>query len=345
MLSPLLVRFGALGDMVILLAMVRALYLRFGQPVDVVSSGAWNRYVIQEQPGVGRLFLIRSRAMPYALSLDQQRLAAMLRERGAGPVWNCDASTRTTSLLSRAEIPVEHIVDGSRVGRHDGEHEVDRLLRLATMTPVGFEHEINPSRTELRLRVPPLVVHEQWRHETDTWLRAQGLDGRPLVLIQAGNKRTTKWWRPSDRPSNAKYWPEAKWAQVIDRLAALEPRAVFLLCGAPSEYVLNNAIARRVQTPRVRSLASDLPLPRLLALQERALGMISVDTGPAHSAGALDCPLVVLFGTQDPNIYLPRSESSPVTCVRGFEAGVASMRAISVNDVVEAWTGRTILCG
>lgn len=66
--------------------------------------------------------------------------------------------------------------------------------------------------------------------------------------------------------------------------------------GVPNESRLNEAILDLTTTRRARNVARDLPLHRLLALQERAIGMISVDTGPAHSAGALGCPLVVLFG-------------------------------------------------
>jgi hypothetical protein len=40
---PLVVRFGALGDMVILTVLIRHLYARFGQPVDILASGAWTR--------------------------------------------------------------------------------------------------------------------------------------------------------------------------------------------------------------------------------------------------------------------------------------------------------------
>jgi heptosyltransferase-2/heptosyltransferase-3 len=205
------------------------------------------------------------------------------------------------------------------------------------MTPAAYERQMPAASVGSRLTVPPLVISKQWRREADVWLKEQGLHDKPIVLIQAGNKRTTKWWRPNDRPSNAKYWPEANWAQVIDELAAIEPHAVFILCGVSSEHALNHTIATNVRTSRVRNLAGDLPLPRLLAIQQHAIGMVSVDTGPAHCAAALDCPLVVLFGTEDPAMYLPRSRYSGVECVRGFERGVPSMRAISVDAVLEAW--------
>lgn len=335
--DPLIVRFGALGDMVILLSMVRALHERWGRPVDIVSSGSWNRSIVQGQPGVGRVYLIRSRATPYLLSLDQWRLCATLRARGTGPTWNCDGDARTRALLARANVPAAHIVDAGRVGRFADEHEVDRWLRLAAMTPRVYEGQLPSASVASHLRAPPLEISEQWRRDADVWLKEQRLNDKPIVLIQAGNKRTTKWWRPRDRSSNSKYWPEIKWAQAIDELAAIEPDAELILCGVSSEHALNRTIARSVRTSRLRNFTGNLPLPRLLAIQQRALGMISVDTGPAHCAAAVDCPLVVLFGAADPAMYLPRSTYSGVKCVRGFDGGVPSMRAIAVEDVLNAW--------
>ena len=66
--------------------------------------------------------------------------------------------------------------------------------------------------------------------------------------------------------------------------------------------------------------------------------MISVDTGPAHSAAALGCPLVVLFGTADLDHYAPRSASDAVVCLRGHDHHGASMLAIPVDEVIDAWS-------
>ena len=53
---PLIVRFGAFGDMVILTVLIRALAQRFGQPVDIVSSGGWTLPLLSGQPGIGDIF-------------------------------------------------------------------------------------------------------------------------------------------------------------------------------------------------------------------------------------------------------------------------------------------------
>jgi ADP-heptose:LPS heptosyltransferase len=181
------------------------------------------------------------------------------------------------------------------------------------------------------LKVPPLHVQERWRNDLVALL------GRQLVLIQAGNRRTTRWMRRRNRPSNTKYWPEERWASVVDAIARAELDAEILLTGVPREARLNDAILYMSSTNRAHNAAHDLPLHRLLALQQRAIGMVSVDTGPAHSAAALGCPLVVLFGTADPDMYAPRSLNDSVICLQGCKHGRASMLGISVDHVVDAW--------
>ena len=75
---PLVVRFGSMGDMVIALSLIHALHRRCGELVDVVSSGSWTRPLLESQPGVGNLYLIRSRKTPYAVSPQQQQLVRTL---------------------------------------------------------------------------------------------------------------------------------------------------------------------------------------------------------------------------------------------------------------------------
>src|SRR5215831_14108399 len=107
---PLVIRFGAFGDMVLLTVLLRQLHARFGQPVDVISSGVWTEQLLRGQPAVGRLFVIRSRRTPYWMSPGQWQLTRWLRERRPGPTWFCDLS-RGMELLRRGGIPPEFICD------------------------------------------------------------------------------------------------------------------------------------------------------------------------------------------------------------------------------------------
>ena len=92
----------------------------------------------------------------------------------------------------------------------------------------------------------------------------------------------------------------------------------------------------------MHSVAGDLPLRRLLALLSTAHSCISVDTGPAHAAAALNCPLTVLFGQANPARFRPRSAASPVRVLQGFagdsDSGQADISLIEPQQVIDAWS-------
>lgn len=329
-----------MGDMVIALGMIDAIHRRFGSPVDVVASGSWAQPLLEGQSGVGDLNLVRSRRTPYVVSPKQWHLVRALRQRAMGPVWLCDRSPHARQLLTRARIPSEWIVDVHRdCPPRPREHSFDRWLRAALSSPSALPPMESADAAELigDVTSPPLRVMPEWRVDVEAWLGARGLADSAIVLVQAGNKRTMRWWAPRQRASNTKYWPEDRWGAVIARLLKDDPRITVMLVGVPAEAALNDEIARIAGSRRVVNVARELPIPRLLALQERALGMISVDTGPAHSAAALNCPLVVLFGHSDVERWRPRSPGGAVQVLGGGPGATGGMLSVTVEDVEAAW--------
>ncbi|HTW76118.1 MAG TPA: glycosyltransferase family 9 protein [Steroidobacteraceae bacterium] len=336
MRRPLVVRFGALGDMVLMTVAIRALHERLGEPVDVLGSGAWTRPLLEGQRGVGDLYLMGSRHRPYWLAADQWRLVRDLRRRGAGPTWLFDAQNeRTRGLLQRAGWGEENLVTLERLADIPGEHFCDHWWRFAQLDPLslgGRQHAGSgpPAYPELR-------VSAEARAEVRRWLEQRGLSERPILLIQIGNKRTMRRG-PFDRPSNTKYWPEGHWASLLRELQALHPEHVLLMLGVASEAPLNDAVLARAQLSASLNLAREMSVPRLMGLAERAAGMISVDTGPAHVAAALGCPLLTLFDSESKaRMYAPRGPGG--TCLRILVSRDAqpALLGITPQDVLAVW--------
>ncbi len=325
-----------MGDMVLLTVLIRALHARFGQRADIVASGSWTEPLLEGQPGVGRLFVIGSRRRPYLLSREQQSLVRRLRERGAGPVWLCESDdAKPLWLLERSGYRTDLVCRANEFPRKPGEHFADRWLRFAACTP----RDLGASLSSAPAGVAPqsqLFVSATVRNELDDWLARRGLAARPLILVQAGNKRTMRRGARR-RASNTKYWPEDRWSAVLRALRALHPDHALLMLGAPREAQLNAEIIRRADCGDVFNVARELPIPRLLALAERAVGLISVDSGPAHAAVAIGCPAVVLFGKAEIALYSPRGPGEIVRCLSGAVDGEASMLGITSEQVVSAW--------
>ncbi|KGM52242.1 hypothetical protein N800_12475 [Lysobacter daejeonensis GH1-9] len=333
---PLLVRCGAFGDMVLVTPLIRFLAARYGQPVDVVSSGGWTPPLLQHEPAVGHLQLVTSRNTPYLLCPSQWALVRWLRARGRGPVYLCDADAEMAALLRRAGIADEDIV--GRLPSDavvDGQQQLwpDRWLRMGARNPAKPYPALDIDPAPFRL--PALAVGEEDRRALAAWRAIHGLQG-PLVLFQPGNKRTHKRGTVATR-QHPKHWPPERWAAVARAVWARLPDAQVVLCGSEGEHaVLEEIRAAADGDPRLHNLAGDLPIPRLLALLEVAHSMVSVDTGPAHAAAALGCPLVVLFGNASPAMWRPLGPGH-VHCLGGENGEQSQARDVPAEAVIAAW--------
>jgi ADP-heptose:LPS heptosyltransferase len=332
--------------MVILTVLIRALHARFGQPVDVIGAGRYCWELLEGQPGVGEVLYLNSRRVPYWINEPKKAIVRALRARGVGPAWWGQSNDANgLELLARAGWTEEWI---ARAGNFPGLHDPDGgdiafsdlFFKFAEFDPPalaasGWAQRPVPPHVE---PIPELRVSPAMREDVQRWLAGLGLESTPLILVQAGNKRTMRSrLRPHNRPSNTKYWPEAHWAQVLRGLRAQHPKHALLLLGVPNEASLNDSILELAQVDRAYNVAHDLPLRRLMALAERATGMLSVDTGPAHVAAALGCSLVVLFGKAKIDLYCPRGRGARVRALAGRVNGEQDIAGIHPDDVLDAW--------
>lgn len=136
--APLVVRFGALGDMVLLTPLLHLLHQRYGRPCRVLSSGAWLQSLFAGNPDVLEILAVRSRRRPYWLDRTQRKLVKALRALPPGPVYICDdyATDKIHWLLARAGIAPERCVYANPCCPLGGEeHWIDRWFRFGAMSP------------------------------------------------------------------------------------------------------------------------------------------------------------------------------------------------------------------
>jgi heptosyltransferase-2/heptosyltransferase-3 len=336
--APLVIRFGAFGDMVLLTPLLRMLHRRYGQACRVLGSGGWLVPLFAGHPDVRATLGLSSRKRPFWLDAGQRQLVSSLRMQPPGPVYVCDdySIDKIRWLLRRAHIPEEHCVFANPdCMLRAGEHWIDRWHRFGAMTPAAFAAA--PAVAPMQVpNAPCLVLQHDDRTDLHAWLCAHGFEDAPLLLLQPGNKRTLKRGR-AGQLGDDKQWPLANWTGLIRAALARHPDLKVILCGAPPETALLRRIAEGAHSPRVLAAGDELPLRRLLALCEYATAMISIDTGPAQAAAALGCPLVVLYGAQPPTLWLPRSPTgSPVVALGGLPER-NRVDQISLGEVVAAW--------
>jgi ADP-heptose:LPS heptosyltransferase len=336
-LNPIVIRFGRLGDMVMLTALLQLLHQRFGGPCEVFAAGPWNAPLYESHPDVGRLWVL-GRHTPTALGVTWWRAWWQLWHSDERPVYVCEHQPRQVRrirrLLTLAGVKPARCLFITLEPGDPQAHWVERLGRLGARTPPALHAAGYPSALP-DVPAPRLYVPDAEVTGLQDWLVTQGWAARELILVQPGNFRTMSAHREEWRDRDDKAWSLESWVALLCRLDAARPNAMILLCGAPQEGQLLETIATAAGRSHVAVAA--LPLRRFLALCRVAHSMISIDTGPAHAAAALGVPLVVMYGAECPQQWLPRSPSgSPVHAVGGPPRS-QRVADIAVDEVFECW--------
>ena len=330
---PLIVRFAAFGDVVMLTALIEALSKRFGTSVDLLSAGPWTPELLANDPAVREIKLVTSRKTPYWLCPSQWQAVLWMATKRNVPVYLCDPEPQALALLLRAGIARENILRAWDTWPGNQAHWVDWWNDVAQQTPTAFASSA-PSKKGAAA-APRLFVTDTERAACEAWLHELGIAASPLVLLQPGNKRTLRHGK-SGRADN-KYWAPENWAKLVSAITHDMPSASVLLCGADVERPPLEDIAAACNNAAVINLAGALPINRLLPLMQRAHSMISIDTGPAHAAAALGCPLVVLFGAMGSTRWRPRSPGSPVIALESDRGEASRVMDITAEQVIAAW--------
>ena len=335
-LTPIVVLFGRVGDMIMLTAALDLLHRRYGGPCHVVGAGPWNRDIYRGHPDVQRCWVL-PRHLPLVVTHEWLGVVRTLWRTAPAPVYIAEAMPRQVLRIKRL-LSLSGIDAGRCVFLEEApnlqEHYCESLLRLAARTPPVLAPADYPLPGAVS--APRLVTLAAERSQRDTLLRQRGWSGRPLVLIQPGTARTLsarsrkRWQRDNDRS-----WPVDRWRELLHALRARHPQAALVLRGAVSELRFLEALRAAIGLEGLQ--VAGLGLRESFALMEAAESMISMDTGMAHAAAALGLPVVVIMGANPQSWVLPRAASgSPVIGVGGPPV---SRRAdqIPVKAVLDAW--------
>lgn len=333
--APLVIRFGAMGDMILTTPLLRALAQRHNRPCEVVGQGGFPGHVFKNLPFVQSVRAIESNKTPFVINKQKQSLVEWLKRRNNGPVYLLQSDIISHKIFDRAGVAITEsdLTNEKRIN----EHVIDHMARLGGFTDDKGDVIENYSRgTELQVTDDEI---EGVKEELD---RLEYGD-HEIVIIQPGFRKCMNKHR---RERKGKFWPENRWVRTIQEILNIAPDKRVILSGSPEEKPLIQSIADTVNDHRCTELV--LPLRPMFALISIAHSMLSLDTGPAHASAALNCPLVVLFGKMDPRIIRPMSRTSPVHVLYGppgapLEDDIFGwqkhheMEGIAIETVVETW--------
>jgi ADP-heptose:LPS heptosyltransferase len=213
--------------------------------------------------------------------------------------------------------------------------------------------ELDPNRLELALKslgmdprggLPPPRLDLSGEDRARAHARLRTLGERVVgVQTSAGHVRGFRKRR------DMRYLPPERWAEILTHLLENKAADAVVFHGAAGDSVTVPPILERVPS-RFRSCFHDwtgaVDIHELKALLAESYALLSVNTGPAHIAAAVGCPLLVFFGPSDPRSYLMKGRG-PVELVLGsapcqYCMGTRAFRDCSDNRCMQSITAEQI---
>ena len=331
MRAMLIVRLGALGDIIHTLPMAAALRARYPDAVIDWVVDERHQHVLDLVPILNRRIVLRTRSASlatrvnelwrtlvrqrYDIAIDAQGLlksSAVARLSGAGRVLGF-----TSAHLRERSAGVFY------TERHDpgdgAAHVIHKNLTLAGALGADVSHIRFP------LDAPSGVSEE-------TGPRDAAHEG--FVVLNPGAGWPNKQW------PQARFSALARWLRDTAGLRSV-------VTWGPGDEDLARAVVDG--GGGAAELSPPTTIPELAGVLQRACLVVAGDTGPAHLAGALGTPVVGLYGPTNPARNGPWSQKDVAvsrfsTCRcqyrRRCRQAVCCLGEVSLDDVTAAITER-----
>jgi heptosyltransferase-2 len=269
----LMIKPGAIGDLLQITPVIRALKGRYPQArISLLVGSPASAELFQHNARVCET-IVFDKTGAHRSFRSLVRLWQLLRRNKYDLVINFQRSNLKTWFLASAAFPCRVLVYHKT--RAINVHAVVNYLQ--TIAPLG----IRAQDTELELTpgVPDRVFAQNI-------VRSLGSEDRPLIALNPGASHRVNRWG-TDR-----------FAALADRLTN-ELRARVIVIGGPDDVTLAEEIASKTASKPLL-MAGKASLLQVGALLERCDVLVSGDTGPMHLATAVGTRVAALFGAADP---------------------------------------------
>jgi len=277
----LIVRLGALGDIVHALPVAAALRERYPDAQIDWLVDARHASLLDVVPVISRRVVVDSRRWGTALgalrSLRRERYDAAVDLQG---LVKSAAFARMSGAGRVIGFARAHLREKMAAGFYseacdpgDGRHVIDKNLSVLGLFGIAERRRQFPIAVPESAACEPVIERVQ----------RDGLRG--YALINPGAAWPTK------------RWPPERFGEIASLLSALDRLLPVVLWGPGEQAIAIGVVEASGGTAMV---APQTGIGDLLALARGARLMLSGDTGPLHLAAAVGAPVVALFGPTDP---------------------------------------------
>jgi heptosyltransferase II len=324
-----------LGDCLMALPMINE--VREAHPGSTVTilTPDYLAELFEQNPAVDAVFRIPAKYVHGLISVVKIREIIEPHQFAIGYILPPSFGAAASFKLAGVKERIGYIADGRRL-------LLSRPLPLPT--PLNCQHRAityfdllrRATGQEIDFHPPKLLINEQDTQRGNEILAGMGIatDQRFVVVgFQAA--------------AESRRWGLENYMSLIRCLLESHDFSVVLV-GGEAERSAGDGIVATLGSSRVVNLAGQTDLRQSAAVMSRGSLFVGNDSGPAHLAAAVDLPVVVLSGADDPPETSPlarikriiiRSELDCISCVKNKcplsgDKFMRCMTGISVLDVV-----------
>ncbi len=331
MRAMLIVRLGALGDIIHTLPMAAALRARYPEAVIDWVVDERHQDLLDLVPMLNRRIVLRTRSASYA--------ARLWELRGALRPQRYDIAIDAQGLLKSAVVA--RLSGAERVLGFSSGHLRERSAGLfyterhdpgdgpahVIHKNLGLAGALGADVAQVRF---PLVAPSSATEDASP----RGAADAPFVVLNPGAGWPNKQWPP------ARFSALARW---LDDRAGLRS----VVTWGPGDEALGRAVVEG--GGGAAELSAPTTIPQLAGVLQRARLVVAGDTGPAHLAAALGTPVVGLYGPTNParngpwsrqDVAVSRFSHCRCAYQRQCRETVSCLDDVSLEDVTAAITER-----
>lgn len=269
----LIIKPGAIGDLLQMTPVIRALKARYPEAaVSLLVGSSQTAGLFKHHADVHETIVYDKKGKQRSFSALMD-LWKQLRRNNYDLIINFQRSNMKTWFLASAVFPCRVLVYHKTKNRNV--HAVVNYLE--TLAPLGI------NATDLRLELTPGAEDRAFATQL---LSLQKNNAGPLIALNPGASHQVNRWSAGHFAALADMLTQKLDAQIV-------------IVGGPEDVMLAEEIAAKASSKPLL-LAGKAGLLQLGALLEQCHVLVSGDTGPLHLATAVGIPVVALFGAADP---------------------------------------------
>jgi lipopolysaccharide heptosyltransferase II len=307
----LIIKPGAIGDLLQLTPVIRALKEKFpAARISLVVGNLPSMGLFRHNPLVSEVIVFDRKGEHRSWSA----FAALWRRLHAAHydlVLNFQRSNLKGWLLATAAFPCRVLVYHKSKDRNV--HAV--VNHLETLAPLGI------SSAGMPLEFHPGPEAEAFAAQ---FFGAEKLTGRTVIALNPGASHAVN------------RWSTVRFAELADRLAEDLAARVIIVGGREDVPLAEEIVAKARCAPVVLTGMTDLL--QLGAVLQRCALLVSGDTGPMHMATAVGTRVVALFGAADPARTGPVGSGHRVVQAAGVDCVPCRSRRCSSAKQLECMT-------